>query len=366
MRDIVAFYRDQNQARQARDELIAAGFESEDVRLHDEGYRSGGTTGTAGNEPGLLERIKEWFGFADESDRHVYAEATRRGHYALTVRVPDDADDDAADQTGASADSAITILRRHDPIDLDQESARWQSEGWAGTPLAQTQTTATSQAVGMPGSTRQTRQQQQPSQRRSTTPVEGEQRIPVAREELQVGKRAVRQGGVRIHSHVTEQPVEEQVELRTEKVNVERRPVNRPATGDENAFQERVVEATETSEQPVVSKQARVVEEVAVRKDVDQRTETVRDTVRRTDVDVERLNPGQQGGAGATDDDERLVGEFGSELAGDRRYTGKDWDTIESDARSSFERRNPGRAWERVKDGVRRAFDRSRSRSGAR
>jgi stress response protein YsnF len=38
---------------------------------------------------------------------------------------------------------------------------------------------------------------------------------------------------------------------------------------------------------PVVSKEARVVEEVGLRKDATQRTETVSDSVRRTEVEVE-------------------------------------------------------------------------------
>lgn len=48
--------------------------------------------------------------------------------------------------------------------------------------------------------------------------------IPVLEEELQVGKHAA-EGEVRVHTTVTEQPVEEQVHLREERVAVERRPV---------------------------------------------------------------------------------------------------------------------------------------------
>jgi stress response protein YsnF len=76
------------------------------------------------------------------------------------------------------------------------------------------------------------------------------------------------------------------VQLRDERVHVERRPVDRPVReGDK--FDEVVIEVTETREEPVVGKQERVVEEVVVSKDVQERTETVRDTVRRKDVEVE-------------------------------------------------------------------------------
>jgi uncharacterized protein (TIGR02271 family) len=115
--------------------------------------------------------------------------------------------------------------------------------------------------------------------------------IPVVEEELQVGKRAVEGGGVRVRTNVTETPVEKDVNLREERVTVDRRPVDRPATeADLGAFKEGTIEVTERAEEPVVSKQARVTEEVVVGKDVNERTETVRDTVRRTDVDLEKLD----------------------------------------------------------------------------
>jgi uncharacterized protein (TIGR02271 family) len=88
--------------------------------------------------------------------------------------------------------------------------------------------------------------------------------------------------------------VEESVQLREEHVRVQRNPVNRPASeADFNAFKEGTIELTETTEEPVVSKRARVVEEVVVGKDVTERTETVRDTVRKTDVEVEEVGPDQ-------------------------------------------------------------------------
>ena len=52
-------------------------------------------------------------------------------------------------------------------------------------------------------------------------------------------------------------------------------------------FQERTIEVEERGEEAVVSKEARVVEEVVVRKEAEQRTETISDTVRKTEVDVE-------------------------------------------------------------------------------
>ena len=69
---------------------------------------------------------------------------------------------------------------------------------------------------------------------------------------------------------------------------MQRRPVDRPIAGGEDAFRERTVEVRETIEEPVVSKRARVVEEVVVRKQATEHDETVRDTVRETEVNVDR------------------------------------------------------------------------------
>ena len=125
---------------------------------------------------------------------------------------------------------------------------------------------------------------------------EGEARIPVVEEEVRVGKREVERGGVRVRTEVSEKPVEEQVNLREEHVRVERRPVDRPATqADVNrALKEGSIEVTERAEEAVVQKHARVVEEVVLGKEQTERTETVRDTVKRTDVDVEQVQSPEQ------------------------------------------------------------------------
>jgi len=93
------------------------------------------------------------------------------------------------------------------------------------------------------------------------------------------------EGRVRIRSYVVETPVSEIVQIRYERVDVERRPVDRPRTSaDADPFREREIEATETCEEVVVSKDARVREELVMHKSVHDRDETVSDTVRRTEV----------------------------------------------------------------------------------
>jgi stress response protein YsnF len=119
------------------------------------------------------------------------------------------------------------------------------------------------------------------------TSEQTEQVIPIAKEELAVGKRASERR-YRVRTYVVETPVEEQVRLRDERVIVERRPASSEVTSGAGAMQEREFEVTERHEEPVVEKRARQVEEVVVRREANERVETVRDTVRETKVDVDK------------------------------------------------------------------------------
>lgn len=114
--------------------------------------------------------------------------------------------------------------------------------------------------------------------------------IPIIEENIQVGKREVETGGVRLRSRIVETPFTENLSLREEHVKVERTKVDRAATNaDLTNFQEGTIELTERSEVPVVNKEARIVEEVSLGKDVEHREETIKDTVRKTEVDVEQI-----------------------------------------------------------------------------
>jgi uncharacterized protein (TIGR02271 family) len=243
---------------------------------------------------GFFDRL---FGRVPEGQRHarVYSEAMRRGGFVVVV---DGIDDDRVDE-------AVRILERAGAYDIDERAAKWRESGWrdegweegrgrdeaaatgpvaTGEPAVPTAGMATAGVVDAPGTG---------APNLTARPMEGREEgmtIPVVEEQLNVGKREVQRGCVRVFSHTTERPVEENVQLREERARVERRPVDRPVTEADlgNAFKEKSVELRETVEEPVVAKTARVVEEVDVGKDVTTRTETVRDTVRRTDVEVEQ------------------------------------------------------------------------------
>jgi uncharacterized protein (TIGR02271 family) len=321
------------------------------------GAVAGAGIGAAGG--GLLGGLAG-LGVPDE-DANLYAEGVRRGGTLVTVQTDD-----------TMAEQVADIFERHGAADLDERDMEWRQSGWSGF-----------DTNAKPYTTKEidTYRSAQSTAPRNRTLDQNEAVLPVVEEELNVGKRQVQRGGVRIHTKIEERPVEEQVNLREEQVHVERRPVDRPvdaASGD--LFREQSFELTETAEEAVVQKRARVVEEVVLNKDVQERTETVRDTVRRQDVHVHEQDAEQAVGASSYatfDTDFRNdfttryrdrgytyaqyapVYRYGYTLANDSRYSNRDWADIESDARTRWEERNPG-TWEEFKDSVRYAWDKVR------
>jgi uncharacterized protein (TIGR02271 family) len=264
-RTITAFFDKEDEANRAISRLTSAGIPRSNISMV--AGRAQSVPARKDEELGFWESLKDFF--MPEEDRATYAEGLRRGGYLVGVRTD-----------SAHYEKAIDILDDEGTIDLDQRSAAWRNEGWTGY-------TGREAEMGLsgPNSTSKTRA---PSAQTTSARTAGrEEVIPVAEEQVRIGKRDVSHGRVRVRSYVVETPVQEQVALREENVRVERRPVDRPSTGNEGLFKERVIEAEERAQEAVVSKDARVKEEIAVKKDATSRTETVSDKVRRTEVEVE-------------------------------------------------------------------------------
>jgi uncharacterized protein (TIGR02271 family) len=210
-----------------------------------------------------------------EEEAESYSEGVRRGGTLVTLRTDD-----------ARADRAADIMNRHHAIDIDERAATWRQSGWTPRGATASTTTATTTRPATPAA------RSDAGRSHDRADETGRAKVPVVEERLEVGKREVRGGGVRVFTHVTERPVSEDITLRQEKVNVERRPVDRPVTDADmrNLNHQQTIEVTETREVPVVNKQARVVEEVVVNKQVEQHKQTVRDTVKHTDVRVEKVD----------------------------------------------------------------------------
>ncbi|MBV8358206.1 MAG: DUF2382 domain-containing protein [Deltaproteobacteria bacterium] len=322
---IVGLFDNQQKAQRVIQELADAGYPRSDIHCITMNGAAMGTSDVAGS----LMRA----GVPTEEVRH-YSSEVDSGKSVLVLKTSD-----------ADVKAAVAILERNGAKDLDQRGYA-TTAGFAGT-----ETTRLAKAeVG------------------STTTA-----IPVVEEELKVGKRQVQGGSVRVSTRMTEQPIEQDVSLRQEHLEVERRPANRPATEqDLRAFKEGTIEMTAMAEEPVVSKEARVVEEIVVSKDSTQEMRKIRDTVHKTEVEVDDKT-GQQvhrelGSDVAGQNIRPVAGEnirlvndepaytYGRTLASDPRYRGKNWATIEPEAKREWTTHQKG-AWEEFKDRVRYAWE---------
>lgn len=280
-RTVTALFDTRDDAEAGKRRLLDANIDADNVRVHDQSSVGDTSRGySTDREPGMWGSIKN--AFLPDEDRHTYEEGVRRGGFLLTADVDED-----------EVDDAVRVLEDANTVDIDERAGQWRSQGWDYPGTAGGAATGAMGAAGMTGGAM--RSGDYDRDRTSTGGNGDEERLDVVEENLVVGKREVNRGGVRVRSYVTERPVHEQVRLRDETVSVERRPVDRKLSPGDDAFRERTIEMTETDEEAVVAKEARVVEEVVVRKTADERTETIDDTVRRTEVDVDDLSGTDRG-----------------------------------------------------------------------
>ena len=269
---IVAVYDTAASAEAAVRALEAANVPSSAISRHSQqGSLSGSTTTSApaaGEERGFWSSL---FGSEPDHDTAVYDRSVAGGSTVVSVKVPED-----------HHESVAAILESHNPIDLDE---RAESYG-----LTSGSATGMSSSLGMSGSSIGAATGLTAGAATDATAATTKDGvIQLAEESLQVGKRAVTGGTTRIRRYVVATPVEKEISLHSERVVVERHPVTGTVATGAADFTDRTIEMTETEEQAVVSKTARVVEEVALRKEASDRVETVKDTVRRQEVEIETV-----------------------------------------------------------------------------
>jgi uncharacterized protein (TIGR02271 family) len=288
-----------------------------------------------------------------KEEAEYYSEGVRRGGIIVAVNTPDH-----------EVSRTTAIMNRHNPVDIEQRASQWREEGWTGY-----------DREAEPYAGRE--HQKETIYHQPYAGEEKETKIPVMEEDFRVGKREVDRGTVRVHTFVEKEPVEKEVELRREHVNVERRRVDRPISEEDlQAFEEGTVEFTESEEEAVVDKRARVSEEVVIKKSVEEHPETVKGTVDRTRVDVERT--GEEYGRDVKGYETHRPGfrhhfdqhyasmggvysayepayNFGSELTADPKYRGRTWDEIEPEVRQRWESQHKG-SWDKFKDAVRHGW----------
>jgi uncharacterized protein (TIGR02271 family) len=255
---IVAVFKDGAHADNAVRALEKAGVPSSAIERHSKGGQRPGSDRSENAGPATTGFFfwDMMFGLqAAHPDRSDYEQSMGRGETVVAVTVAQE-----------DADAVISVLEAQSPIDLQEpDSVRDEEESAAA---------------------EESRVQRKAPTRGESAETEEEEVIPLGEEKLEVGKRRVNKGTTRIRRYVIETPVEKPVSLHDERVVVERRkPAGNTAEGD--ALTEKTVEVTESSEEPVVEKTARLNEEVVVRREGRDRTATVRDTVRRDEIAVE-------------------------------------------------------------------------------
>ena len=252
---IVAVYDTATQAQAAVASLRSDGVPESAISLHADTAHASGTAPV--REQGFWSGL---FGGEPDHDTSVYDRSLQSGSTVVTVKVPE-----------AHIPRVMQTLESHNPIDIDDRATGY---GLALNP-------AVTGAV-MPAPT--------PAVTGAVTGQSNET-LRLAEEQLSVGKRVVNRGGTRVRRYVVETPVEEAVTLHIEQVTLERRPVT-DANVAADSFSDKTIELMETAEEAVVSKTAHVYEEVALRKEATERVETVRDSVRKEEVEVEQI-PGR-------------------------------------------------------------------------
>ncbi|MBV9770434.1 MAG: DUF2382 domain-containing protein [Bryobacterales bacterium] len=337
---VVGVFDSLDEAQTVKRDLVGKGYSSENINVVSK--ESSGQARTAyatqgtqtSHETGIGDKLSHFFRSltgGSTADEGYYTETLRNGGAMVAVNVPDDGADEVAD-----------LLDDYGAQDVDEQGGKSAS-------------TAARSATNTPDPTA----------------------IPIVEEEITVGKREVRRGGIRVYSRVVETPVETDVQLREEHVRVERRPVDRPATeADFNMGHDQTIELTETAEEAVVGKRSRVVEEVLVGKETTERTQTIKDKVRKTEVSVENLSSGSDSprsfseyepafrrdfesnysSSGGNYQTYAPAYEYGYKLATDPRYTASDYSAVEPQARADWTRQGKG-SWEQFKNAVRSGWD---------
>ena len=243
---VVAVYKTPEIAAAAVHELELSHVPANTISRHSKaGSYRGETKTKPEEEKGFWASI---FGSDNHADYATYDSQVQSGNCVVTVRTPDD-----------QHDHVSAILARHDPIDIDTGGAA---------PAATTAPLGTTAAQPANGK-------------------QDDQSMKLSEERLAVGKRAVTDGTTRIRRYVTETPVEKTISLHNEKVTLDRRPVTDGEVVTNPDFTEKSFSMTESHEEAVVAKDARVVEEIRLRKEGTDRDHTVKETVRKHAVEID-------------------------------------------------------------------------------
>jgi len=267
---IVTLYDTAEHAEAARRNLEAAGFAPGDISSINNKTLS--IAGDKLRDPGLWHRL---FGRdIQQYEAALYGRSVEAGGTVLTIRVPET---DVARATAIlNAHQSVDVVKRAEQQGLIKAAAPAVTKP-AIAPMPVTRTEMPPAAATRPASN-------------VSTALNGEEVLALAEEHLNVGKRVIQDGTTRIRRFVTETPVEAQVTLHEEHARVLRRAIADPNYIRNLDWTDKTIEITETAEEPVVTKSAHVAEEVVIQREGSDHVKTVRDKVRRQEVEVEHLS----------------------------------------------------------------------------
>lgn len=260
---IVTMFSTLAQAEGAKRNLIKAGFSDHNIDvLYGDHLKS---EGHEARHPSIWQRL---FGkTVDEEQAEVFEDALNSGGVVLTLRASED-----------ELPRALSIIDAHDTVDMPgrNPASNRDDEIYAGY--------ATSQEPAVAGTD-------------ATLPVrtslkgdESEEDVlRLAQERVEIGKRLVSEGTTRVRRYTVTDDVAEDVSLHEQHADIFRRSVGNIASPEDVDWTDKTIEVAETHERPVINKTAEVKEELVVRKDQSDHVETVSDTVRRQEADIEHV-----------------------------------------------------------------------------
>src|SRR5262249_18639629 len=253
-----------DEAKRAYTALVAEGYARADLDI---------LTNDDKDDVPKLDRMHSW---VPEPDLDIYLTGVRDGGTIVTANVGDSAGARAASILGSF--DMVNIGKR--ASDLARKAVATPSA--AGRPLAAaTQATASATATATaPPRQMPVAPKAPPKEVALMDVAKNDNVLEVIEEDLAVGKEQVERGRMRIYNVVTEKEVAQNVTLKDETLRVQRRPVNRAVEINPDLFRARSFEMVEMDEIAQVRKTARVVEEVTLGKDVVDRIETIKDTLR--------------------------------------------------------------------------------------
>jgi len=319
MKTVIGLFDEKNEAMRAYSALAHEGYAQADLDI---------LTSDDSDDRPKLAHMREWI---PEPDVTTYLEGVKHGGTIITANVADSA-----------ATRAAEIMSGYKMVNIKDRASE----------LTKTR-----------------------SDLKLSDPAKNDNVLEVIEEQLEVGKESVERGRMRIYNVLSEREVSQDIGLRDETIRVNRRPANRAVKIDPDLFKPRSFEMIETDEIAKVGKTARVIEEVSLGKEVAQKVQTIKETLRRQDVQVEEVpmaRPYREyegdfrsfvknnlGKSGVSYESLEPAFHFGHNLATREPFRSSPWTAVEADSRKIWEEKNPGTwaqnqpvikyAWEKVR-----------------